>query len=157
MARNNSLRPSDAHSLLKQLQHYLKNGEVSKGYPETVTVSIPLNVSNYLIHAIDRLNEGEPPDKAFFLTRPRGQPPKTELGTLINVFYSSMRKQGIGDLAARTKIGEKLNLSISAVESALKTHAKKNQVTGYDFYTDLEETFGKEVADEWLNSLENRG
>lgn len=120
-------------------------------------MSIPLNVSNYLIHAVDRLNDGEPPDKAFWLARPRGQPPKTELGTQMNVYYSAMRKQGIGDLAARTKIGKKLNLSVSAVESALKAHAKKNQVTGYDFYTDLEETFGKEVADEWLNSLENRG
>lgn len=120
-------------------------------------MSIPLNVSNYLIHAIDRLEGGEPPDKAFWLARPRGQPPKTELSTLMNVLYSTMRKQGIGDLAARTKIGKKLNLSVSAVESALKAHAKKNQVTGYDFYMDLEETFGKEVADEWLNSLENRG
>lgn len=157
MARSNCPTAAQAHSLLKQLQHYLKNGEVSKGYPETVTVSIPLNLSNYLIHAIDRLEGGEPPDKAFWLVRPRGQPAKTDLGTLMNVSYSVMRKQGIGDLAARTKIGKKLNLSVSAVESALKAHAKKNQVTGYDFYTDLEETFGKEVADEWLNSLENRG
>lgn len=120
-------------------------------------MSIPLNVSNYLIHAIDRLEGGEPPDKAFWLSRPRGQPPKTELGALMNVSYSAMREKGISDLAARERIGEKMNLSESAVKSALKTHAEKNQVTGYDFYTDLEETFGKEVADEWLNSLENRG
>lgn len=161
-----ALDRAGAVSLIEQARRALLGGQPSTDptRPPTISIEIPAGVASYLIDAFAQISAGVNANDALGLKNNAGARSKEIRNALLAIDVDELRATGTKRDDALLQIGSKYRvMELKTAETAysnakIAPNSKENEFGQSlpDFYRDINETFGDEVASDFLDFLKSR-